>query len=278
MKTKTSITTAILTPQGIKRTPYRASSLMEAEALEPHGVYTVARTYHTIYTLKLAAHFDRLEHSAHLIGMDITLDRALLRAQLREILQQAGHENGRFRLTVPDEQPAHIYLALETLPVVPANIRAEGAHVITVAAQRSNPAAKSTAWMGQRAELQAQINNGIYAGILTDSNNALLEGFGSNFYAIIDGVLYTARENILPGISRQIVLTVAPTVLPVQETPVTLADLPRLDEAFLTSSSRGVVPIVQINDQVIGLGTPGPFTRQIEQNYNDWSEDNLEPI
>ncbi|NJL93532.1 MAG: hypothetical protein HC915_07270 [Anaerolineae bacterium] len=51
-----------------------------------------------------------------------------------------------------------------------------------------------------------------------------------------------------------------------------------MDEAFLTSSSRGVLPIVMIDDQPIGAGAPGVLTRELQQRYDAWTEAHLEPI
>ncbi len=80
------------------------------------------------------------------------------------------------------------------------------------------------------------------------------------------------------GISRKILLEVIPPSLTLQPQPPQLADLAEFDEAFLTSSSRGVVPIVQINEVSIGDGRPGPITRQLSALYDDWVEDHLEPL
>jgi branched-subunit amino acid aminotransferase/4-amino-4-deoxychorismate lyase len=73
-------------------------------------------------------------------------------------------------------------------------------------------------------------------------------------------------------------MAVAPDVLPVHEAAPNLADLPRFQEAFLTSSSRGVIPIVRIDDQIIGDGHPGPLTRTLSGRYDAWAEAHLEPI
>ena len=132
--------------------------------------------------------------------------------------------------------------------------------------------------MVDRVALKAQMTPDDYEGLLTDPEGRLLEGLSSNFYAIRDGALYTAPNGILEGISRRIVMTVAPDVLPVHEEPVALADLPALQEAFLTSSSRGIVPIVAINGERIGDGHPGPMTRALTRRYDAWAQAHLERL
>lgn len=273
-----TITTALLTPEGLYPAPYQATSIQEAAKYEPPGVYTVARTYHRTYTLELDAHLDRLEESAHLLGVPLRLKRQAVRAALRELINQAGYPESRFRITVPRAQPDQAYFAIEPLNGVPPEVRAGGVRVRTVTLQRDNPRAKHTSWMALRAEIKEQVGDTIYEVLLSSPDGLLLEGMSSNFYAILDGQLRTASDGILHGISRRIVLEVAPDVLPVVEQPVAREDIPRLGEAFLSSSSRGVIPVVEIDGQPVGDGRPGPLTRAIEGLYDAWAEAHLEPL
>ncbi|MGD8622845.1 MAG: aminotransferase class IV, partial [Anaerolineales bacterium] len=103
-------------------------------------------------------------------------------------------------------------------------------------------------------------------------------GFSSNFYAVHKGKLRTAKGNVLSGIARKILLTVAPEVIKVSFQPIRIEDVPSLDEAMLTSSSRGIVPIVRIDEHFIGTGKPGPITQELWRCYQRWVEDHLEKI
>ncbi len=272
------ILTAVLTPNGLQDTPYTATSLHDAVRFEPAGVYTVTRTFHRTGALELDAHLARLEESAHLTNIPIRYDRAEIRAALRTLIDRAGYPETRFRITIAAHTPEQVYFALEPLVPIPESVKRDGVAVQTFAARRSNPAAKSTTWMASRAALQTQMRPGMYEGLLIDSDGSILEGFSSNFYAILDGRLRTAGTGILNGVSRRIVLTVAPAILPVEERAITLSDIPALSEAFLTSSSRGVIPIVAIDEQPIADGRPGPFTRRISTAYDAWAEEHIEPI
>ncbi len=279
MTTQTpTITTAVLRPDGLQPTAYLAASLADAVQYEPHGVYTVSRTYHRTATLELGAHLDRLEESAHLKDIPLQLDRPALRAALRQLIEASGYPEARFRLTVPAEQPDLVYIAVEPLNGVPSEVRRRGVRVQTFPVRRTNPRSKDTKWMISRAELQAQMGDDIYEGLLTGPVGELLEGLGSNFYAVKDGELRTAGSGVLYGISRRIVLAVAPEALPVREEPVTLADIPQLSEAFLTSSSRGIVPIVMIDGQPVNGGVPGPITHELAARYETWEDAHLETL
>lgn len=272
-----TLVTAILTPTGLHPRQTEATSLKALTAEEPEGVYTVSRTYPEAKALLLDAHLDRLEESARLEAINLMLDRPKLRAALRDLIPDKA-QSYRFRITVPQARPDTLYLALETLTPVPDEIRQMGAKTQTVSTTRQNPLAKSTAWMSQRGIAGKHLADTTYEGLLVDDNGYMLEGMSSNFYAIKGGTLYTAGEGILKGIARRALLESVGELCAVELTPINISDLETIDEAFLTSSSRGVVPIVQIDEQIIGDGQPGQKTRQLAARYDAWTEAHLEPI
>ncbi len=277
-QTTEPIPTYILTPGGLVPTEYQVTSLADAVAYEPDGVYTVARTFFGDRALLLDAHLDRLEESAHLVNIPLRLDRARLRAALRELLQRVGYPDAKFRITVPRMHPEQIYLALEPYQPVPDVIMQQGAHVITIPAMRPNPDAKTTDWMTQRRTAYEGLPPGVYEGVMVSQDGRLLEGLSSNIYGVLDGVLRTAGDGVLAGITRRAMYEIAPEVLPVQTVPLHVSDIPSVTEAMLTSSSRGIVPITRINDRSVGDGTVGPVARQLQALYDRWTESHAEPI
>jgi len=270
----------LLTPDGLVTAPYTADSLADAAAHEPHdGVYTVTNTYQRTKVLRLTAHLDRMEDSARRAGIALTLDRARVRAALREMILSVDWGDVRFRVTVSKDAPDVFILTLEPFQPLSADFLARGARVITAPnSARHNAAAKTTDWMHDRARLQAAMPEGVYDTILMDAHGHLLEGLAANFYAIIDGTLYTAEEGVLPGIAQQLTLAVAPAILPVQRRAPHIDDLPRFQEAFITSSSRGIVPVIEIDGHTLGDGTPGAFTRRLREAYQVALESQLEEL
>lgn len=273
------IQTAILTPTGLIPTPYTADSLADAVQYEPQGVYTITRTFNRNHALLLDAHLDRLEESARLENMPCRLDRAALRAALRTLIDRSGNAESRFRITIPRADPTCVYLALENFSLLPEALKRDGVKVVTIDTSRHNPSAKTTEWMTQRKAATANLPQDIYEVVLVNEKGALLEGSSSNFYAVLKGELRTAGEGlVLSGISRKALLQAIGDLLPVCFEPITLRDVPHLTEAFLTSSSRGVIPIVEIDGQRIGDGTVGRFTRELQARYDAWTAAHLEPI
>ena len=106
---------------------------------------------------------------------------------------------------------------------------------------------------------------------LLHRNGLITEGASSNYFAVKHGILYTAPADhlILPGITRMWVLELAKQLgLEVREEAFSVTDLAQLDELFLTSSSREVQPIGQIDDIIIGAGRCGPVTAKLAEAFH----------
>lgn len=271
----------LLAPDGtLTPANYSADSLAEAGLYEPQdGVYTITNTFETTKALKIDAHLDRLEDSARKADIALTLNRAHLRAGLRQCILESGFGDVRFRVTVSKAQPDHFTLTVEPFAPISQDIIRHGVRVETIAnSARENAGAKTTGWMTRREALIKTMNPGIYDLILMDAEGHLLEGLGANFYAILNGSLHTATENVLPGISRLIVFEVAPAIVPLRLEAVHQSDIPRLSESFITSASRGIVPVIEIDGQVLGDGKPGAITLVLRAAYQAWVVEHLEEI
>jgi branched-chain amino acid aminotransferase len=270
-----------LTPDGVLHpVGYSAESLNDAARFEPtDGVYTITNTYHVTQVLRMDDHLTRLEDSARRAGIPLRLDRQALRRALRACILDYGVGDVRWRVTVGRDAPQDVLITLEPFSPPPAQVYTDGVRVVSAPdSARHNPAAKTTEWMTARQALAQAMPAGVYDTLLTDADGHLLEGLAANFYAIKDGVLWTAQDGVLPGISRMIVLEVAPSVLPVKLEAVTVTDVPALQEAFITSASRGIVPVVEIDGQRLGDGRPGPLTGQLRSAYQAWVSTHLEEI
>jgi branched-chain amino acid aminotransferase len=142
---------------------------------------------------------------------------------------------------------------------------------------RQQPLVKKADFVLKRRKYLAESPQA-YERLMVDDRGNILEGTTSNFFAVCDGCLWTAGQEVLEGIARKIVLNMAAELqLPVRLEPVLIEELPRLDEAALSSSSRAIIPIVQIDDQIIGSGRPGPITAQLLAAYNAYVKRAIQP-
>lgn len=263
-------------------------SLAEAAETEPeNGVYLVARTYQGLRVLDLDGHMDRMERSAAALGRELRLPRSELRRRVREIADAVGAGASevegraveiRFRLTAVLDQPVWFRLAAEPARELSGDLVLRGATCcLSPGWERTDPTVKSTDWMAARRSLQGEC----YEHLLVRADGQILEGATSNFYAIRDGVLRTAGAGVLEGIARRVILQLAGELAPplpvVLEAP-TVAELEagRLDEAFISSATRGIVPVSRIGD--VGLGGPGPRTGELRAAWDRWLTAHLEPL
>jgi len=228
--------------------------------------------------MRIERHLDRLASSGDILGTRVGVGPDYLRLMLRRAVVESGMDVPVVRVTVPFDSPDVVFFDLIPFTPPPAHLYSEGARVVTVDLQRDLPRAKDSRFVAARREALRALLNGAYEGILRSPGGDLLEGSSSNFYAVLDGALRTAGEGALDGVARSLLLDVAPGVLPVELMPVRISDLARLSEAMITSSSRGVMPVVQIDDVIIGAGTPGPIYRALAERYQARLESELEPL
>ncbi len=105
--------------------------------------------------------------------------------------------------------------------------------------------------------------------LLLDDQNFVAESTTSNIFALVDGVLVTPPESrVLHGVTRASVLELAPALdIPVEERDITVKELLRADEVFLTATSVGVWPVVKIDDQEFCGGEVGPVTQRLRKKH-----------
>lgn len=251
---------------GLAASPRRWPSL-DAQSLDlPDGVYTTLRTYGGTGIVGLVDHLCRLADSARLVDVRYGLDLAWLRDGLRRVLVAAGHPETRLRITVPRSRHRALF-GVEPFVPYPAPLYSAGATCTTSRLARVNPLAKTTHFISPASEARASLDPRVHELLLVDDSGRILEGSSSNFFAVLDGALRTAGDGVLLGVTRSIVLRLAAELMPVHEEPIWVSDLPRCSEAFITSSSREVMPVVRVDGLPVGDGSPGPVTRDLMRRY-----------
>ena len=99
-------------------------------------------------------------------------------------------------------------------------------------------------------------------------NGYVTEGAASNLFAVIDDELITPPKNneILPGITRDVILELAEAnQVAYREDVIALEALQHASEIWVTSSTREIVPVIEVDGNVVGLGKPGPVFQKMNQ-------------
>lgn len=220
----------------------------------------------------LEEHLERLYRSAAKIGLSMPWPREDLRRVVLETLDRNTVVEANLRIIVtggsspdfitPTGRPRLLVL-VTPVPRQPDWWRQKGVKVITVRVQRSMPGAKSIDYLPAAVALrQAKSAQAVEAIYLDDQDHAQ-EGTTSNLFIVSDGTLVTPGEGVLAGITRQVVLDAAKEHYPVEIRYVPKSDLLSAQEVFITGTNKGLVPVVQIDDRVIGDGQPGPVARHL---------------
>ena len=148
----------------------------------------------------------------------------------------------------------------------------QGVHVISCEDLRwTRRDIKSVSLLGNVLSKQQAVEAGAKEAWLV-TNGVVNEGSHSNSFIVTpEGVIVTQPKghHILPGITRDVVLDLAHSHgFKVQERPFTLEEAYQAAEAFLTSSSANILPVVRIDDRLIGDGVPGAMTKRLVAAFN----------
>jgi branched-chain amino acid aminotransferase len=258
-------------------------SVFDHGFLYGEGVYETWRTYNGQPFL-FDRHMRRLRNSSGMITLAVPLSDEQLDARCRETTRAAGLGEGpggdayvRMLLTrgigelsydpagCPD--PSIVVIVKPHVPP-PAEVYERGVKVALVAIVRNHPGTvspliKSNNLLNNALAMQEAFRRGAFEGVMRNYRGELAECTQSNLFIVKDGAALTPPldAGLLPGITREFVFEIgADAGIPVREAVLHDADLLGADEAFLTSSTRELVPIVQVDDRRIATGRPGPVT------------------
>ena len=261
--------------------PVRWDTLDAVTTHLPDGAYTTFRTYDHNKVIRLDEHLGRLEETARLAHKPVSLERLRLREALRIVIDEyPGKEDLRIRVVLDLEDfVGDIYIMAEILKTPQPEAYRSGVRVITCQLQRDNPKAKLTASIPVADKIRGRLPTGVEEALMVDDEGCILEGLTSNFFAVKGGELWTNEEGVLSGITRSLVLDEAVRIeLPVNYRSITITKIPDLEEAFITSSSRGILPVKQIDRILIGSGRPGPITVRLMNYLEDRIRNELQEI
>ena len=152
----------------------------------------------------------------------------------------------------------------------PALVYSRGVKLIMVEYQRELPHVKSINYMNSiRLEPFKRKKNAF--DLLYHSENGVTECPRSNFFVFQGDTLVTPSSLVLNGITRDIILKLASNHFPIEVKKIDLEELSSIDEAFVTSTSKCVVPVTKIDAHQVGNGKVGDRTRTLMQLFDEYS-------
>jgi branched-chain amino acid aminotransferase len=247
------------------------------------GIYETLRTYDGRLFL-FDRHMRRLRNSARLIDLTIPFTDEELASDIRDTIATAtldGNEayvrvlvtRGVGELTYDIQatpRPSWVII-VKPLPSPATEIYERGVKVALVDVVRNhpqsvNPMIKSNNLMNSALAAQQALKRGAFEAVMRNYRGELTECTQSNLFIVKNGAALTPplESGLLPGITREFLFEIGGDAgIEVREQILRDDDLFAADEAFLTSTTREVLPIVSVDDRNIGEGTPGPITLKL---------------
>ncbi|MBI1291801.1 D-amino-acid transaminase [bacterium] len=241
------------------------------------GIYEVIAAYQGVPIL-LEEHLERWERSAAGLRLPLPYTRDQRREVLMELIARSGSDRISLygQLSRGESRRAHQFPATpkpnefwfaRNLAKYPPELHEKGVKVYTHLDERwARRWIKSTSLLPNCIAKQYATERGGFEAILFNEENIVTEGAVANFWVVKNGVVYThpANGRILGGCKRAMVLELARAAgIDVREETYSVDFMMQADEAFLTSTTINVLPVVKADDMAIGSGTPGALTRRL---------------
>lgn len=249
------------------------------------GIFEGIRVYEgNIY--KCREHLVRLYESAKSIMLDIPLNIQELEDALAETVRRNDLHNAYIRLVVSRgigdlgidplscKKPEIIIIANQ-VKLFPQEFYEQGLEIVTVPTRRNtpdalNPKIKSLNYLNNvLVKIEAR-RAGVLEALVLNQDGYVCEGSGDNIFLVKKGKLITPPSYLgaLEGITRESIIELASAKgYEVVETPFTRHDVYVADECFLTGTAAEVIPVVKVDDRLVGDGAPGPITKELIQSY-----------
>ncbi len=261
-------------------------SVFDRGFLYGDSVYeTIGTAYGRLFALQ--DHLVRLERSAERIGLRVP-PRAEIEKAVADTVAAAGNPESRVRIILTrgagklDLDPAAVddtQMVVIVFPLGPPSpaMYEKGVSVAIVSVQRNSPnaidpAVKSGNYLNNVLALgEARRRSGAYEAILCAADGSVAEGSTSNIFIVARGEVRTPGLDvgILDGITRSKVLDLCrANGIPLRETRISREELRGAEEVFITSATRGALPVTKVDDSPVGDGKPGPVTRKVMALYD----------
>jgi len=247
------------------------------------GIYEYIAFYNRTF-LDAGPHLARLARSLKEIGIAEPMSMRALNMVMRELLARNDREHGGLYLQVTRgvARRDHVF-PKDAKPVLTMTVCAaklpklheiqDGVQVITAPDQRWHRRdIKSVSLLANILAKQEASKKKAREAWLIDNGNEISEGAVSNAYIVTKSgelVTHHANEQILGGITRDVVLKLAKKAgIKVAERAFNTVEMKAAAEAFITSTSANVLPVVGIDGKPVGSGKVGEVTRKLQELYD----------
>ncbi len=259
-------------------------SVLDWGFLRSDATYDVVHTWRGRF-FRLDRHLERFERSVERLRLSLPFGREELVEVLRQCVLRAGLEDAyvemictrgispTFSRDPRDAVNQFIAFAIPFGWILRPEERERGLKVAISRIQRIppqsvDPTVKNYHWLDLVAGLFEAYERDAENVILTDGEGNVAEGAGFNVFAVSDGRATTPDRGVLEGITRMTAIELCGEL----EVPIAVEALPvealrQADEAFVTSTAGGIMPLTRLDGAPVGSGRPGPVTQALIELY-----------
>ncbi len=221
-------------------------------------------------------HLDRFYNSASYMRLAIPQDRAALKTILQELIQRNGLRNAGTKIVLTGGYSKDGYtmtapnlvITQDALQMPTEAGFQKGLRLISHVHQRQLPEIKTIDYL-MAVWIQPLIKEQQADDVLYHRHGLLSECPRSNFFIVTqDDTVVTPGRSTLKGVIRKKTLELAQASFKVEERDVTLEEALQAKEAFITSTTKHVMPVLQLDGQVLSNGRPGKVTTALSQALN----------
>ena len=256
------------------------------------GVYETLRTYNRVPFL-YDRHMRRLRQSAERILLDVPFDDATMLGWIEQTIAAAGELKEAYIRILHTRGVGDLSYDLKSTPApttvvivkpfeaYPARVYNDGIRLSLVEMLRNhpqsvNPIIKSNNLLNNALAMQTAYRSGAEEALMCNYRGELTECSQSNFFMVRGGAVLTppSQAGLLEGVTRAFVFELGRELgIDVREDTLTPKDLETADEMFITSTTRDLSPVVNLDGRVIGSGKPGPITKRLTELYHRRAEE-----
>jgi D-alanine transaminase/branched-chain amino acid aminotransferase len=239
-----------------------------------YGIFDFFRTINGM-PLFMKDHFERFYTSAEAMHLPIGKNREELAAVIYALIKKSGLTEAGIRIMLTGGYSSDSYhpsapnLLITCNPVKTATADdfEKGISIITHEYQRELPYVKSINYL-MAVWLQPLLKEKKADDVLYYNKESITEFPRSNVFVVTaNDKLLTPAHNILKGITRKHILVFAGDVLPVEERNISVDELMQAKEIFATATSRKILPVLKVNDKIVGNGKPGTVTTTLYKKF-----------
>lgn len=261
-------------------------SVFDHGLLYGDGVFEGIRSYKG-RVFKLDEHLQRLYDSAKAIMLEIPISIEDMEEAVLETLRRNQLHDAYIRLVVtrgvgdlgldPDKCPVPtIFIIADKITLYPPNFYEDGLEIVTVSIRRNyaeaiSPRIKSLNYLNNiLAKIEGK-QAGVEEVLMLNAEGYVVECSGDNIFFLKDNVIVTPPTHlgILEGVTRNTVIDLARELgITLEEKVFTRHDLYTAEECFLTGTAAEVIPVVKIDQRIVGNGYPGTVTQKLIEEFH----------